>query len=143
MRVKDSKVVPLMVVQVGAAVLLFAAIVFLPGDWNASRWAGLIIGIPGVVFLIAARYELGKSFSVTAQARELVTSGVYSKIRNPIYVFGAMLILGFILALQKPILLVILAVVIPLQVVRARKEARVLEAKFGDAYREYRKKTWF
>jgi len=143
MQVKDSKFVPLMVIQVGAVVLIFAAIVFLPGDWNASRWAGLIIGTPGAIFLIAARYELGRSFSVSAQARELVTGGIYSKIRNPIYVFGGMLILGFILALQKPMLLVILAVVIPLQVVRARKEAKVLEATFGDAYREYRNKTWF
>lgn len=143
MEVKDSKFVPLMLIQVGAAVLISAAIVFLPGEWNAWRWAGLLIGLPGGVLLVAARYELGKSFSVTAQARELVTGGVYSKVRNPIYVFGAMLILGFILALQKPVLLVILIVIVPLQVVRARKEAEVLEAKFGDAYREYRKKTWF
>jgi protein-S-isoprenylcysteine O-methyltransferase Ste14 len=143
MQIKDNKFVPLMLIQVGAAVLILAVIVFFPGDWNAYRWAGLIIGAPGAIFLIAARYELGRSFSVSAQARELVTGGVYSKIRNPIYVFGAMLILGFILALQKPVLLVILVVVIPVQVVRARKEAKVLEARFGDDYREYRKKTWF
>jgi protein-S-isoprenylcysteine O-methyltransferase Ste14 len=29
------------------------------------------------------------------------------------------------------------------QTIRARREARVLEAAFGEAYREYRKKTWF
>jgi len=34
-------------------------------------------------------------------------------------------------------------VVIIGQTVRARREARVLEATFGDAYREYRRTTWF
>jgi protein-S-isoprenylcysteine O-methyltransferase Ste14 len=29
------------------------------------------------------------------------------------------------------------------QVIRARREAHVLEEAFGDAYREYRRKTWF
>jgi len=29
------------------------------------------------------------------------------------------------------------------QTIRARREARVLEAAFGDEYREYRRKTWF
>jgi protein-S-isoprenylcysteine O-methyltransferase Ste14 len=32
---------------------------------------------------------------------------------------------------------------IPLQYVRIRAERSALEAKFGDAYREYRKRTWF
>lgn len=37
----------------------------------------------------------------------------------------------------------LLLVMIPLRIVRARQEARVLEATFGDAYREYRRRTWF
>jgi protein-S-isoprenylcysteine O-methyltransferase Ste14 len=32
---------------------------------------------------------------------------------------------------------------IPLQVFRVRKEEQVLEAKFGDAYRHYKRRTWF
>jgi protein-S-isoprenylcysteine O-methyltransferase Ste14 len=37
----------------------------------------------------------------------------------------------------------VLVPIITLQIVRARQEARVLEATFGDAYREYRRRTWF
>jgi len=33
--------------------------------------------------------------------------------------------------------------VVAMQTVRARKEARVLEATFGDEYRAYRSRTWF
>jgi protein-S-isoprenylcysteine O-methyltransferase Ste14 len=32
---------------------------------------------------------------------------------------------------------------IPLQRFRVRKEEQVLEAKFGNAYRDYKRKTWF
>jgi protein-S-isoprenylcysteine O-methyltransferase Ste14 len=53
------------------------------------------------------------------------------------------MIVGVILALQKPALWILLIAVVIGQTVRARREARVLEAGFGDAYREYRRTTWF
>jgi protein-S-isoprenylcysteine O-methyltransferase Ste14 len=37
----------------------------------------------------------------------------------------------------------VLLLIIFIQVLRARNEARVLEARFGDAYRQYRSRTWF
>jgi protein-S-isoprenylcysteine O-methyltransferase Ste14 len=96
-----------------------------------------------VSFIGLARYQLGKSFSVKAEAHELVTTGLYSKIRNPIYVFGMIMLVGMVLILQQPVgWLVIVAGVLG-QTIRARREARVLEDAFGDAYREYRRKTWF
>jgi hypothetical protein len=62
---------------------------------------------------------------------------------NPIYVFGVVMIAGVVLVLHWPILwLLFLAIVVP-QTVRARREAQVLEAAFGDAYRHHRRKTWF
>ncbi|MGB9199460.1 MAG: methyltransferase, partial [Terriglobales bacterium] len=74
----------------------------------------------------------GKSFSVAAKARELVTRGIYSRIRNPIYIFGGIFLTGVALILWHPFLIVLLAIMIPVQIMRARKEARVLEEKFGD-----------
>jgi protein-S-isoprenylcysteine O-methyltransferase Ste14 len=72
-----------------------------------------------------------------------VTHGVYSKIRNPIYVFGTLVIAGFVLVVHRPILWLLLLAIIVMQTIRARREAQVLEAAFGDAYREYRRQTWF
>ena len=140
---EDTKFKTVLFIQLGAAILLFGVIVFWRGEWNAMRWIGLCIGLPALVCLFVARLQLGKSFAVTPQARALVTHGLYSKIRNPMYVFSGLLILGFALAIQIPYVLLILAILLPLQIVRAHQEAKVLEAKFGEEYRAYRKGTWF
>ena len=115
----------------------------LAAPWNVQRWVGSVLVVVGVAFGGVARCQLGKSFSIRPKARELVAHGLYSKIRNPIYVFGSMIILGLILVLEKPVLWVGLAAVVAIQTIRARREARVLEQAFGDSYREYRRKTWF
>ena len=61
----------------------------------------------------------------------------------PFYVFGTLAVAGMLLVLQTPRLWVLLAILIPVQILRAGREARVLEAKFGDVYRAYRRNTWF
>jgi protein-S-isoprenylcysteine O-methyltransferase Ste14 len=102
-----------------------------------------VLGLIGLAGVILARYTLGRSFSVAPKATALVTSGIYWRIRNPIYVFGMIFVVGLVLMVWTPYLLAVLLVLIPVQIVRARREAAVLEAKFGDAYRQYRKRTWF
>jgi protein-S-isoprenylcysteine O-methyltransferase Ste14 len=114
-----------------------------PRPWDAMQIAGLSLSAVGFVFWTIARFQLGSSFSVTAQARQLVTRGLYSRIRNPIYVFGSCFIGGAILAVRRPVWLLIFAIIIPMQLWRARKEEQVLEAKFGEQYRSYRAGTWF
>jgi protein-S-isoprenylcysteine O-methyltransferase Ste14 len=113
------------------------------GPWDSARYAGFALLVTGIIFFFTARFQLGKSFSVTAQARKLVTHGLYSKIRNPIYVSSSMMVLGVLLVVQKPLLFVFLAVLIVIQTWRAHKEAQVLADKFGDEYRQYRRHTWF
>ena len=111
--------------------------------WNLQRYVGTALTIVGVVGIVFARIELGRSFSVRAEAHKLVTTGIYSKIRNPIYVCGVVMLSGVILVFQRPLFFMAVFLVIIGQTIRARREARVLEAAFGDAYREYRSKTWF
>ncbi len=122
---------------------LYYIVVVGPGPRDALRWVGLALSLIGLGGVVLARYTLGRSFSVRAKATELVTTGIYSRIRNPIYVSSAVFLLGLIVIIRRPILLGILLLLIPLQTFRARREARVLEAKFGDAYRQYRARTWF
>jgi len=111
--------------------------------WPAYRLIGLALAIFGLVFLTFARLSLGDSFSVTPQARQLVTSGIYSKIRHPVYVFSFFAVAGLILYVRLPWLCVLLIPLLIVQISRARAEERVLTEKFGDAYTHYRQTTWF
>ena len=114
------------------------------GPWTPRHIAGAILLAIGFIGWLTARLQIREFFAVTAQAQGLVTTGIYSRIRNPIYFFGVVFFAGMALYLPLPrwVLLALLAIIF-MQVLRARNEARVLEAKFGDAYRQYRAKTWF
>jgi protein-S-isoprenylcysteine O-methyltransferase Ste14 len=111
--------------------------------WTVLPVTGLCLLLVGFILWTVAHFQLGASFAVKAEARQLVTRGLYSKIRNPIYVFGSCVLAGGILVLGKPVWLLIFLLVIPLQIWRTGKESAVLEAAFGEAYRKYRAGTWF
>jgi protein-S-isoprenylcysteine O-methyltransferase Ste14 len=130
-------------IQVVAAFVLLWLLVVWKTPWNTQRYIGTAVVVAGGSFIAVARYQLGNSFSARAEAHELVTRGLYSKIRNPIYVFGAVTFAGLLLVAQQAKLWILFLVMIIVQVIRARREARVLEAAFGDGYRQYRSKTWF
>ena len=128
--------------MVGAAISL-SVWKYSPPTWTAMQAAGICLLAVGYVFWTIARFQLGKSLTVSAQARQLVTGGLYSRIRNPIYVFGSCVIAGLILVMGRPVWLLVFLALIPLQIWRARKESSVLEATFGEQYRQYCATTWF
>ena len=138
-----TKFVIFTLAQIVALALLIWVLFHLNGQWTMSRYIGTALVIIAISFIGLARYQLGRSFSIRAEAHQLVTTGLYSKIRNPIYVFGMVLWVGVILVFRQPILWAALVVLIVMQTIRARREAKVLESAFGDAYREYRRRTWF
>jgi protein-S-isoprenylcysteine O-methyltransferase Ste14 len=131
-------VVPLVVV------LLY---VFVPGvkerPWTMLRIAGAVLAVVGYCMFVTARLQLGKSFAVTPQAKELVSLGLYSRIRNPIYVFVDVMIFGLIFALHLYWLFALFPLLVAMHVYRAHQEAKVLQGKFGQAYVDYRNQTWF
>jgi protein-S-isoprenylcysteine O-methyltransferase Ste14 len=131
------------IVQIVAIAFILWIVFSIPGPWDLQRIIGTALMLVGIVGIATARFQLGKSFSLTAKAHQLVTHGIYSKIRNPIYVSGAVMLAGFVLALHRPMLWLVFLALIVMQTLRAHREAKVLEAAFGDAYREYRRKTWF
>ncbi len=131
------------IVQIIAIAALLWIVFSIPGAWDLQRDVGVALMLVGTGGIATARFHLGKSFAIRPKAHELVTHGIYSKIRNPIYVFGAVVLAGFVLVLHRPMLWFVVVAVVVMQTVRARREAKVLEAAFGDAYREYRRKTWF
>jgi protein-S-isoprenylcysteine O-methyltransferase Ste14 len=131
------------IAQVIGAALFLWLIIFVPGVWDWQRSIGTVVMLAGMAGILTARFQLGSSFSIRPEAHKLVTHGVYSKIRNPIYVFGSVFVAGLVLVLHRPSLWLLFIFIVVMQTIRAHREAQVLEAAFGDEYREYRRKTWF
>ena len=113
------------------------------GQHTTLSYVALCLSLACAVLWFIARWQLGDAFSVTAQARHLVTQGLYSKFRHPIYVFGTLAFLLVVLALQGWPALVIWVIVILIQVIRLRREEHVLAETFGAEYTAYRSSTWF
>ncbi len=120
----------------------FAAYLFAHWNWSARYIAGMTIGVIGFVLWMVARQQLGASFSVKAKARALVTTGLYSKFRHPIYYFAGIGYVGLLIAWGKIIPLVCFLVFYSFQLVRALKEESVLEKAFGEEFRRYKATTW-
>lgn len=129
------------------ALVVLLLYLFVPGvkeqPWTTSRIAGAFLAVFGYVLVITARVQLGTSFSVRPEAKGLVTHGLYSRIRNPMYVFLDVLLFGVILVLHMYWLFVILAGLAIPQGLQARREVKLLQEKFGQAYLDYRNQTWF
>lgn len=88
-----------------------------------------------------AKGQLGASFSATPQARALVTTGWYAIFRHPIYLFSVLMWTA-VVATGFPKWCWIPGVVLGyVQLLRAQREERVLEAAFGDEYRSYKERT--
>ncbi len=100
----------------------------------------VVIGLP---LLLVARVQLGKAFSLGPRASTLVTRGLYSRIPHPLFAFLDLILLGVVVALRRPWLVGAWLALVALHAWAARREAAVLERAFGDAYRQYRAKTWW
>ncbi|MBZ5666047.1 MAG: isoprenylcysteine carboxylmethyltransferase family protein [Acidobacteriia bacterium] len=119
---------------------------FLFAVWHChgkARLSAVLIGCPAFVLWLMAKLNLGESFTLSAQAQHLVTHGLYSRIRHPIYFFSTLALFAIALCLHSLLLYIYVALVVGVQLWRARVEERVLAERFGEAYREYRRRTWF
>lgn len=101
------------------------------------------ISFSAFVLWMVARQQLGASFAIRAEGRRLVTTGLYSKIRNPIYFFAGIAYGAALIAGGWYLGLLLFLIIYTHQLFRIRNEARVLREAFGEEYLAYRARTWF
>lgn len=139
--------------------LLFLGMFFLPlfysatnwldfADYSLPVWAGwlgvLLMGLALLVFWRSHK-DLGLNWSPTLEIRtehKLITNGIFSYIRHPMYASQWIWVIAQPLLLQNWIAgFTNLLVFIFFYAMRVRAEEQMMLDTFGDEYREYMKKT--
>ena len=114
-------------------------------DGNGIRWLGVVLYAGGGALRIWPVFVLGRRFSglVAIQTgHTLVTTGLYSRIRNPSYLGLLINLLGWDLAFRSLVGVVLTALFLPPLVARIHSEERLLRSQFGSEYDAYRSRTW-
>jgi protein-S-isoprenylcysteine O-methyltransferase Ste14 len=114
-------------------------------DGNAMRWIGLILYVSGGVLRLWPVFVLGRRFSglVAIQpGHTLVTTGIYSVIRNPSYLGFVVSSLGWGLVFRSWMGVLLTVLMLPPLIARIRAEERLLRSQFGDEYEQYCARTW-
>jgi protein-S-isoprenylcysteine O-methyltransferase Ste14 len=106
----------------------------------ALRIAAIVLIIFGCVLSVWVLAWLGRSFSVTAQARRLVTTGPYAIVRHPLYLCEEVAIIGMMLLYFSPVSVAIIVVQWMFQLRRMHNEELVLRATFSE-YADYAART--
>jgi len=127
------------------AVLVVAAERIRPGMGDLpSSWHGIWLTGAGILLMLGAGVYMVTLQTLNLGLRNgaLVTGGAFAVVRHPIYAAWILLLLpGLALLAESGLLLTVPIVAYLTFRAWIGREDRVLESKFGDAYRAYRLRT--
>jgi len=151
--IKRKSVVDIVLISaVGVGMTLPLFYLFSPwldfADYDLPGWLGWMgtAAFAGTLLLLwRSHADLGRNWSATLQIRQehsLITNGVYRYIRHPMYAAHLLWAIAQGLLLENWLAgWVFLVVFIPLYLVRAPEEERMMLEQFGREYRLYIRRT--
>ena len=119
---------------------------YFPGGKTISVfWIGYAVMLAGLALRIWAIAVLGKSFRTTVEThknQQVVKSGPYRLVRHPSYSGLIMMCLGYGIAVQNWLSLIV-AAALPLAAIlyRINIEEKILAISLGQDYKDYQKHT--
>jgi protein-S-isoprenylcysteine O-methyltransferase Ste14 len=124
-------------------ILISVGIIYYYFRYKTHNYFGIAFMIIGLLIWWFGKLTLGDAWAIKAKAKKLVTKGIYSKIRHPIYVGLTLTLVGWAFYIPCPVWAIASIVAVIIFIVRARKEEKVLSNKFGKRYQKYKQKSWF
>jgi protein-S-isoprenylcysteine O-methyltransferase Ste14 len=139
-----------------AWLLIIVALAALTWRWNhVTLYCSLPAFIVGLTLVILGLVIYPQCFRGFTRAQlvgrpelegrgeqQLVTSGIRSVVRHPIYLAGLCELLGWTIASGLAVLYGLLAFALVTGALMLRLEEHELEQRFGDAYREYKRTVY-
>jgi protein-S-isoprenylcysteine O-methyltransferase Ste14 len=111
----------------------------------AARWIGVGLGVIAIPLVVWVMRSIGSNISETVLTKEthaLVTHGPYRWIRHPLYATGLVLLVGATpIASSWLIGVLTVAAAAAIRFVVIPMEEEALIEKFGEAYREYMRRS--
>ena len=110
----------------------------------AFEWSGVALVAIGLAVRITGMATLGSRFSplvAVQQDHELETRGIYAVVRHPGYLGALLACAGAMVAFGSALALPLVASFAGLLQARIAREEVLLEQHFGDAFRDYRRRT--
>jgi protein-S-isoprenylcysteine O-methyltransferase Ste14 len=113
------------------------------GVYPALRWIAAGVVVACFVLTLRCWHTMGRNWRMDISERNttLVTSGLFARIRHPIYAFSIAMMLGTLVVLPTAAMLVVAVVHVTLMNVKARNEEAHLMRMHGDAYVRYVART--
>jgi protein-S-isoprenylcysteine O-methyltransferase Ste14 len=111
---------------------------------SGLRWVGVVLSFATNLAIVAVMRHLGLNVTRTVATRSdatLVTTGPYHYVRHPLYMTGMVAIAALTLVSRSWWFMAMALPGFMLLAIRVREEEANLIAKFGDAYREYMRRT--
>lgn len=116
--------------------ILCTLVIFLI-EFKISQIIGSLIIFISAILWIIARIQLGDA----PNEGRLVTTGLYSELRHPIYYFSTAAFLGYVIVLWIKELLIVWLLLVIFQWVRIHYEEQALAKKLGRRYLRYKERT--
>ena len=106
-----------------------------------SNIIGFAIFVIGIVIHMRCHLAHQQADQRSDKIEKLLTTGIFSHVRHPMYASLVLLVLGIAIASGVLIALIPAIVIAILNLLTAFKEEEFLIEKFGDEYREYMKRV--
>jgi protein-S-isoprenylcysteine O-methyltransferase Ste14 len=121
--------------------LIYGIALFPRRDLSLSQeMVSTLLTIIGSVGAVVALSQLGRSFSLMAETRQLVTTGPYRFVRHPLYLAEEIALIGLFVQFASLCTALLFAVQIGFQLRRMHNEELVLSVRFPE-YVAYRQTT--